>query len=168
LIEKAYLIGFRLGDLNVRQHCLLIDIKTNTTKIDQINLFRKLFENYGHVYIKEYKNNFVNMEVLLNQSFSFLISKKGDIEQWILNDNSYFLAFLAGYIDTEGNIGVYCKRVRVGSYDKNLLRLIHKKPISMNIHNIFRMKLLLVKIDRIKISGAFQSIEKKIYLDCLN
>jgi len=142
LIEKSYLIGFRLGDLNVVKHCLLICVKSNTTKIEQVNLFRQLFENYGNVYVKEGKGKVFYMETLLNQSFSFLIPKKDNIEQWILNNDNNFLSFLAGYTDAEGNIGVYCKRarVRIGTYDINILNQIHKKLKSLNIHNIFRME----------------------------
>jgi len=141
LIEKAYLIGFRLGDLNVTKDCCLIKVKSNTTKNEQTELMKRLFSKYGRLRIKEYQEGVFNMECLLNNSFSFLLLKKDNIKEWILRDDNYFLAFLAGYIDAEGNIGVYCKRarVRVGSYDKNLLNQIHKKLKSMRVHNTCRL-----------------------------
>ena len=120
----------------------LVYIKTNTTKDEQAYLFNELFKNYGKVYIKKYKNNFHCMQVLLNTTFVFLIPKKDNIDKWILENDDYFLAFFAGYTDAEGNIGVYCKRarVRIGSYDINILNQIHEKLKSLNIHNIFRME----------------------------
>ena len=142
LIEKAYLIGFRLGDLHAIKSGFLVYIKTNTTKDEQAYLFNELFKNYGNVYIKKYENNFFNMQVSLNTTFSFLIPKKDNIDKWVLENDDYFLAFLAGYTDAEGNIGVYSKRarVRIGSYDINILNQIHEKLKSLNIHNLYRME----------------------------
>jgi sulfur relay (sulfurtransferase) DsrF/TusC family protein len=142
LIEKAYLIGFRLGDLNVIKDSSLVRIKSNTTKIEQVNLLRKIVGKYGRFYVKRYKNSFFNVECSLNKSFAFLISKKDSISRWILRDRTFFSAFLAGYIDAEGNIGVYSKRarVRIGSYDKNLLKLVHLKLKSMDIKSTYRLE----------------------------
>jgi intein-encoded DNA endonuclease-like protein len=52
LEEKAYLIGFRLGDLNISKthpDSPTIRMTTNTTKVEQISLVRNLFSPYGHV-----------------------------------------------------------------------------------------------------------------------
>jgi len=143
LSEKAYLIGFRLGDLYAYKSSFLVYIKTNTTKTDQAYLFKELFKNYGYVYIKENENNLINMQVNLNSSFSFLIPKRDNIDRWIIRNKSYFLAFLAGYTDAEGNIGVYSNRARfrIRSYDKNLLYLVHKKLNEMNIHNTYGLEM---------------------------
>ena len=142
LIEKAYLIGFRLGDLNVTESGFLVKVKTNTTKTEQVNLLKGMFEKYTHVHIRHYKNKFFNVECGLNRSFSFLVPKQDKIENWILNNNNYFISFLAGYIDAEGNIGVYSKRarIRIGTYDKNILSAIHTRLIFMRIKNTFRLE----------------------------
>src|SRR3989338_10966007 len=50
--QKAYLIGFRLGDLYVSKthpNSPTIRIGTNTTKEEQLQLIEKLFSHYGHV-----------------------------------------------------------------------------------------------------------------------
>ena len=147
LIEKAYLIGFRLGDLNVTKDCSLIRVKSNTTKNEQTELIKRLFSKYGRLRIKEYQEGVFNMECLLNISFKFLILKEDNIKEWILRDDNYFSAFLAGYTDAEGNIGVYCNRarVRIGSYDRNILRQIHKKLLQLGIHNTYRLEMSAVK-----------------------
>ncbi len=49
LAEKAYLIGFRIGDLNVELHGRTITVKCTSTRTEQVELFRQLFERYGHV-----------------------------------------------------------------------------------------------------------------------
>jgi predicted DNA-binding protein YlxM (UPF0122 family) len=150
LIEKAYLIGFRLGDLNVKRDHKLIKVKTNTTKIEQVNLLHGIFREYGKPNIKEDKNGVFRFEILLNKSFSFLLPKKDNVEDWILRKDKYFLAFLAGYIDAEGNIGVYSSRarLRIRSYDKNLLRITHKKLKTLNIHSIYKLEAIAGKYNQ--------------------
>ena len=147
LIEKAYLIGFRLGDLNgIKKHALVY-LKSNTTKIEQVELMKRLFSEYGRLRIKEYQRGIFNMECSLNKSFNFLIKKEDNIQKWALENDNYFLAFLAGYIDAEGNIGVYCKRarVRIGSYDRNILRQIHEKLLQLEMRNTYRLETPAVK-----------------------
>ncbi len=51
LIEKAHMIGFRIGDLHVRKHRLLVSVSTTTTRPEQIYLFEDMFEKYGHIRI---------------------------------------------------------------------------------------------------------------------
>ena len=54
LCEKAYLLGFAIGDLRVRNHNGLksetISIGCSSTKIAQINLIQDLFSKYGRVW----------------------------------------------------------------------------------------------------------------------
>jgi len=142
LTEKAYLIGFRLGDLNVFRQYLLVNVKSNTTKIEQVSLINDLFIRYGRVRIKEYNKGVFNIQILLNDTFSFLLPKKDSIDRWILDNDNFFMAFLAGYTDAEGNIGVYCgrARIRIGSYDKNLLGLAHKRLLKLGVHNIYHLE----------------------------
>ena len=124
-VEKAYLIGFRLGDLYARRLPYGVYIKTNTTRFEQVSLLKELFEKYGHLSIRSYADQF-QIEVRLHKTFSFLVEKDDDIPSWIVHNHKYFLAFIGGYTDAEGNIGIYSNRARfrLGSYDKNILYLI--------------------------------------------
>ena len=132
--EKAYLIGFRLGDLNVikKHHCM--NVKTNTTKTEQLELVKNLFKEFGKVRSKQY-GKVHNIEVALNQSFGFLLPKEDKIRSWILNNKKAFFSFVAGYVDAEGNIGTYNKRprVRIRTYDKGILKAMHKKLQNIGI-----------------------------------
>ena len=77
LIEKAYLIGFRLGDLNcARKSERIIQVKSNTTKKAQLDLMKSLFEKYGPCYLGEDKEGTFNFAAALNNSFEFLIPKR--------------------------------------------------------------------------------------------
>lgn len=51
--EQAYLIGFRIGDLNVELEGHTIVVKCTSTQREQIDLFRELFERYGYIYTDE-------------------------------------------------------------------------------------------------------------------
>ncbi|OGI11641.1 hypothetical protein A3K64_00800 [Candidatus Micrarchaeota archaeon RBG_16_36_9] len=141
--EKAYLIGFRLGDLNVKlnKNNSLVMVKTNTTKIEQVELIKKVLGLYGHFYVKSNKDTFY-VGCLLNKSFSFLIPKNDEIESWILDNDSNFFAFLAGYTDAEGSIGVYDNRARfrLGTYDKNILLQIYNKLNNFDIKTNLRIE----------------------------
>lgn len=127
---KAYMIGFRLGDLNVRSlnNESTVILKSSTTKEDQVNLIKKVYGRYGRFWMKRYGKVFSTM-TFLDNSFSFLVKKEDDIEKWIMQEDNLFFAFLAGYSDAEGNFGVYnnAARFRIGSYEKNILRIIYNK-----------------------------------------
>ena len=131
--KKAYMIGFRLGDLTAERKCNQTFIQMNTTKKEQVELFKKVYGKYGHFHSKKYGNVFRN-NCFLHNSFSFLIPKNDKIEEWILKNKKTFFAFLAGYTDAEG-IGVYDGRARfrLGSYDKNLLKQTYNKLNSLGI-----------------------------------
>jgi transposase-like protein len=135
LAEKAYLIGFRIGDLNVELHGHTIAVKCTSTRTEQVDLFRQLFEGYGHVYTDEAtlarrKRQSIGMSVALNMSFEFLLPKQDAVPDWVLKGSDQeFFAFLAGYIDAEGYIRTYLPpgyrtlqvRIEVRSYDGVLL-----------------------------------------------
>lgn len=142
LTEKAYLIGFRLGDLNVYGDYCSICVQGSTTKIEQKELIERLFKKYTKVEFKVNKDQKLRAQIRLNKSFYFLLPKKDTIKKWILKNKKYFSAFLAGYIDAEGNIGIYCNkgRVRIRSYDKNLLYLAHRKLKELGIYSICRLE----------------------------
>jgi hypothetical protein len=129
LIEKAYLIGFRIGDLGVRKiypNSKTITIASGSTIKEQIELINNLFKKYGKVWIKEAKNNKINIYSLLNESFDFLLSKT--FPGWIKKDRNSFFPFLAGFTDAEGTISQNNKLdyYSLGNYDNGLLFMIYK------------------------------------------
>ncbi len=121
---KAYLIGFRIGDLYVKKEGHLIKIGSGTTKKDQLMLFNELFKKFGKIYLgPKDKRGAWHPGVSLNQSFRFLLPKHDRIPIWILNSRKYFFSFLAGYTDAEGNIGCYPRaRFKLASYDYGILK----------------------------------------------
>ncbi|MFH1971456.1 MAG: LAGLIDADG family homing endonuclease [Patescibacteria group bacterium] len=129
-VEKAYMIGFRLGDLGVRQsskRTKMIKVGSNTTKGEQISLIKNLFKKYSKVWVsKPNPIGVTSVSTILHPSFSFLLPKNDNIEKWIKSNTTTMQAFIAGYIDAEGSFGVYDKRAkfRLGSYDKNILKQI--------------------------------------------
>src|SRR3989344_1188857 len=144
ILLKAYMIGFRIGDLNVRrdnEKSTVIRISTNTTKKEQLNLIKDVFGRYGHFYYKWIGNSY-NINCSLDKSFNFLLEKPKNIDSWILDNDKYFISFLAGYTDAEGNMGIYENRARyrVGSYDKEILVSIHKKLTDIGINTKIRLE----------------------------
>ena len=132
--EKAYLIGFRIGDLHISKthpNSPTIRISTNTTKEEQRTLFKELFSKYGHV--KQYnvdKNGATSIRAFVNNSFGFLLEKNDKVADWILQKNTYFLNFLAGYVDAEGSFCIYNGYdgvFSIRSQDKNILWSIYAK-----------------------------------------
>jgi transposase len=87
-LEKAYLIGFRLGDLWVgRQNPdgATISITCSSSKQAQIDLIASLFRDYGRVCIgKPNEEGHISVAALVNDSFTFLLPKKESIEPWIM------------------------------------------------------------------------------------
>ncbi|MDO8460011.1 MAG: LAGLIDADG family homing endonuclease [Nanoarchaeota archaeon] len=129
LLEKAYLIGFRIGDLGVRKiypNSRTICVASGSTIKEQIELINSLFNTYAKVWISKPKNNKINIQVSLNESFNFLISK--EYPQWIENDRNTFFSFLAGFTDAEGNISINQNMdyYGLGNYNKKILFNIYK------------------------------------------
>lgn len=126
LAEKAYLIGFRLGDLNAYKtnpNAETIIVRCNTTSQNQIKLIKDLFGKYGHVTVCNSKDNKRNINCFLNNSFDFLLEKKDTVAYWIKKSNNASIAFAAGYIDAEGSFLIDQEkgRFKVDSYDKNII-----------------------------------------------
>lgn len=135
--EKAYLIGFRLGDLNVSKVHELIQVRCSTSIKGQVDLIQNLLDRYGHVHIWKAKRGTWEIVILLNQTFSFLLPKRDNIEEWVSSNPKLFLSFLAGYTDAEGSYYLrlpYYKRIskpswgvfEIQSYDKNIINSIGK------------------------------------------
>ncbi len=132
--EKAYLIGFAIGDLRVRKVCKnseTIHIDCGSTKKEQIKLISDLFKPYGRVWIsKPNRIKAVQIECSVNDSFGFLIEKRKSLDYWILANKRYFFSFLAGFTDAEGCISINKKQNQayysLGNYNKNLLSQIRE------------------------------------------
>lgn len=146
LIEKAYLIGFRLGDLHIRRYeknGKIISAECASTRPEQITLICDLFKKYGYVRItSSNKKRIIRIQCALNPSFDFLLKKEDRIEPWILSNDKLFFAFLAGYIDAEGIIGIYSRNaasLRIGTYDKTILSQIQNKLINREISSILNL-----------------------------
>ncbi len=135
--EKAYLIGFRLGDLCVRKthpNSPTIRVSTNSTKTEQIQLVQKLFHKYGHVKaIGPDKNGATNIRAFVNTSFDFLLPKAG-VETWITRSRECSIAFYAGYVDAEGCFSINHREQPVfamNSQDKEIMMNIQSYILPM-------------------------------------
>lgn len=142
LIEKAYLIGFRLGDLNVYrtgEDSELVVARCNTTQMVQVNLIDELFSKYGRITISKGKYS-INVNCYLNKTFDFLLPKHKDVPIWIRDNNKASWAFIAGYTDAEGNFILNQTRARfkIDSYDVEILAWITMWLREQNVNVKFR------------------------------
>ncbi len=107
LIEKAYLVGFRLGDLYVTtmgEEGQTLAVECGTTKPEQLDLIASLFGPYGHVHIgKQKRRGDIGIACYLNMSFAFLIPKEDGVPDWVQANDTASIAFAAGYLDAEGS-----------------------------------------------------------------
>jgi hypothetical protein len=101
------------------------------------DLFRSLFEQYGHVYQSpRYKKDTGsyewNMSVILDDSFDFLLEKGEPCWTWVGAGPATLWPYLAGFIDAEGSIGIYrngkrtALQVLVYNTDFSLIRFFHR------------------------------------------
>jgi len=110
--DRAYLLGLRHGDLSVSKPWKnVLRVSTSTTHPAMANLFRSLFEPYGHVYQhprykKDTKSYEWNLLTILDESFEFLFLKTDDIEGWLASDPRLTSAYLSGFLDAEGSITI--------------------------------------------------------------
>lgn len=107
-MEKAYLIGFRIGDLNVykppaRGSAILV-VRCHTTNYEQAQLIRDLFKRYGGVRIASSSYNGFTVNCFVDNSFSFLKGK--NFPAWVLRKGRWMAGFIAGYTDAEGYFGL--------------------------------------------------------------
>lgn len=139
LTEKAYLIGFRIGDLRVRKfykNSETIKVDCGSTKVEQINLIQSLFSLYGRVWLgRPNKQGATQIECFLNTSFNFLLAK--EVPKWIFGIKKYFFSFLAGFTDAEGTIFISRKQnlavYALGNYDLILLQTLKSYLEKYNI-----------------------------------
>lgn len=160
LFEKAYLIGFRIGDLHVTKNSSSITVKSNTTHLVQVTLLKTLFSPYGPVWISSPITNkrVYHCTIGLNHTFNFLVKKHKTIPGWITRSNSLCWSFMAGFTDAEGTIRIYTKRarLRIGSYDKSILKQFHHWLTKLGIINSFRLE---SPADGVKQNGDFYRVD---------
>ena len=132
-IEKAYLIGFRLGDLNVMEGVSVLQIRCSTTIPAQTKLIKRLFTPYTTPYITKAKRGTYEIVCLVNRSFDFLLSKEDKIPLWITRNKKHFFSFLAGYSDAEGSFYIHKRKNKVSfgvweiqTQQKNIINQIWK------------------------------------------
>ncbi len=137
LLEKAYLIGFRLGDLRVRKggkKSESVSVECGSTKEEQLVLIKNMFQKYAHVWIsKKNKIGAKNIGATPPLSFRFLLSKVAP--DWVFKKEDIFFSFLAGFTDAEGHIGIFRGNAvyALGNYDKVLLKRIRETLIKFGI-----------------------------------
>ncbi|HXY56855.1 MAG TPA: LAGLIDADG family homing endonuclease [Nitrososphaerales archaeon] len=108
--DKAYLLGLRHGDLSAsRPWKGVVRVSTSTTHPAMADLFRSLFEPYGHVYQhprykKDTKSYEWNLSTIVDDSFEFLLKPRDLVWGWVADRQSTLLAYLAGLLDAEGSV----------------------------------------------------------------
>ncbi len=131
LSEKAYLIGFSIGDLRVRKfykNSETVHVDCGSTRNEQIDLIERLFRRYGRVWIsKPNKKGVTQIECFLNKTFDFLLElDKSSVPDWAGKNKLFFSNFLAGFVDAEGSIFISRNKAffALGNYDIKLLKEI--------------------------------------------
>jgi len=143
-IEKAYILGFRIGDLNVYKTCEESEVvvaRCHTTRIEQCIAIKKMFSKYGKVTVSK-NGKSIHINCFLNKSFDFLLDKHCSLDEF--TDRDEVFAFISGYIDAEGYIGINQNRARlkIDSYDEYVLKWISTKLDNLKIRN----KLLIISV----------------------
>lgn len=126
--DRAYLVGFRIGDLNVYKTvptAETIVVRCHTTQKDQVEILERVFGAFGKVSVSDNNAGHYHVNCFLNSSFSFLLPKDSSSFSWIQKPKE-FAAFTAGYVDAEGNFIINQGRARfkIDSYDKEVLDFI--------------------------------------------
>jgi intein-encoded DNA endonuclease-like protein len=151
LEEKAYMVGFRLGDLNVYDKVNVIQVRCSSTHKAQIDVIKTLFASYTTPFTyNSLDDGYQKTHIicLVNKSFDFLVPKEDKIPKWVLSDTNTFWAFFAGYSDAEGSLmiskdGTSQVKRRVGfelaTYDKNILFTLRSNLKKFGISSYFRL-----------------------------
>ena len=130
-IEKAYLLGFKYGDLNAyvpSGASETIVVRSHTTHEAQVALFTQMFAQYGKVTTSRNAKS-IQSTCYLDTSFSFLLGKyPKNIRDWLLADEQLLWAFTGGYVDAEGTFGLNQGkgRFKIDAYDAEILADLHQ------------------------------------------
>jgi hypothetical protein len=114
-----------------------VRVSTSTTHPALAELFTRLFSPHGHVdkyprFKVDTETYEWNLQVILDESFSFLLDPRAKCREWVEMKDSTMLAYVAGLIDAEGNIRIYPNPRTIGiivsvwNTDKELLEFAHK------------------------------------------
>lgn len=145
LLEKAYLIGFRTGDLHVVKRAKgngVIRVACGTSRIEQVELIKNLFAPYGHINVTEQQqlgHRLYQVNCSLNKSFSFLLERCHQVPNWILESDDYFSSFFAGYVDAEGTFSVRKQKnyptgiFGIATTDKGIIEQSRESLIALGI-----------------------------------
>jgi hypothetical protein len=150
LVEKAYILGLRTGDLYATPHRKLIRVEAGSSQLIFLKMFKKIFSRYSVVKVYETKSKITEKSFkvycYLDSSFDFLIKKLEEIPEWIMKTDEYFFSFLAGYIDAEGSWIIAKHKIKkwmyedsvftLGCCDKIIMQQIHQKlkELGFNSH----------------------------------
>ncbi len=142
LMNKAYMIAFRIGDLNVYKpspKSQTIVVRCHTTQSDQVSIIENLFSPFGKITVS-FNNGDYHVNCFLNSTFSFLLPKSNEAWDWIKENDELIPSFIAGYVDAEANFILNQGRARfkVDSYDVDILSFISEWLISKGINAKFR------------------------------
>jgi intein-encoded DNA endonuclease-like protein len=191
LKEMASLIGFRLGDLTVRKSGLQIVVSTATTDPSTIALIRKLFSPCTVVKIFPRKSTgytsykwgvYCNLDL----SFKFLLRKS--IPQWVLKDEDYFHAFLAGFFDAEGCISIHRNKVRyiqrvflISNYNEALSEALRNKLCELGYDarlrkgngrvtgvHLYRKEQIMKLVSKLPLRHPGKLKQRKLFLETVN
>lgn len=108
--DRAYLLGFARGDLNVKRHGRAIRVKTSSTHPAMIDLVTSLLAPYGPLRVYPRFSKLVgyewSVEGELDLTFDFLLlhrlSPPGSNEE-----KGVLLSYLAGLFDAEGSVWLW-------------------------------------------------------------
>lgn len=109
--ERAYMLGFKNGDLTALQVSgTAVMVTSTTTHPAFANLFRELFEKYGPVYqypMQEKGKGYKwKLAVRLDNSFQFLLASGAIALSLVSRDRRAFMSWLAGLLDSDGSINL--------------------------------------------------------------
>ncbi len=128
-LEKAYLLGFTSGDLTAWQISgTRIMVSSTTTHRAFVELFRQMFGSNSPIYqwtmFEEKKGYRWRVGTRLDNSFQFLLVGREEGLKWALSDRTLFMAWLAGFVESDGNIQISRSsdgvRMRVNLYNSNV------------------------------------------------
>jgi len=106
-LDRAYMLGFTRGDVNVRRDYRLMKLSAGTTRGAQLDLFTSLFAPYGPVRVAPSVSRVAGFEwtsyASLDETFSFLLDQKLEDPSKIFEGDS-LSGYLGGLFDAEGSL----------------------------------------------------------------
>jgi predicted DNA-binding protein YlxM (UPF0122 family) len=144
--EKAYLIGFRFGDLTATKFARasgVITITGRSSRSEQIEFIQQLFSPYSEPYIYDGIQQGRKTRMIryaLSPSFEFLLEKSDHVPSWILSNFEYFIAFFSGLVEAEGSFQVRHPKDKtplgsffIGMTDKRIIAECRERLIGLGL-----------------------------------